>query len=248
MPKVSTWEWIQLWREAGGSWMSHTTHLQLSSAGPGSTSGKSWKKEHFPFLGEPEESREMEPFPGDQEGWGFPPSEAALTSYSEQDGERQICFQGSGWGDIYPCPAQSNSHPLEDSGKSFPCLSPALTQTFLSMQLLQAGLEGILSGHIHPKHLLGQGLLPGAARKHLVALPRTQGLQLGPAVPPWAGAVTPVRHTVLVELRQEGVRGGQGPGHSPEVGHGHTWSWVWWSFTLWRICFRIQMCPGVWAV
>lgn len=102
----------------------------------------------------------MEPFPGDQKGWGFPPSEAALTLYSEQDGERQICFQGSGWGEIYPCPAQSNSHPLEDSGKSFPCLSPALTQTFLSTQLLKAGLGGILSGHIHPKHLLRAGASP----------------------------------------------------------------------------------------
>lgn len=197
----------------------------------------------------------MEPFPGDQKGWGVPPSEAALTSYSVQDGERQICFQGSEWGEICLCPAQSNSHPLEDSGKSFPCLSPALTQTFLSMQLLQAGLGGILFGHIHPKHLLGQGLLPGVAQKHLVALPRTQGLQLGPAVPPWAGAVTPCgaqEHLVLphelVEPRQEGVRGGQCPAGSPEVGHGHTWSWAWWSFTLWRICFRIQMCPGVWAV
>lgn len=110
--------------------------------GHGSTS--QWEKlgkGHLLFLGEPDESREMKPFPVVSlglEGLGSPSIKTSI----DQDiylsaGQREALdanlFQGSKWGKICLCLGQSNSHSLENSGKSSHSPTPALTQTFLSI-------------------------------------------------------------------------------------------------------------------
>lgn len=177
----------------------HSPPARIPRAMAPPASGKSWKRNtSSPWVNQTWAGSwsHSQRYPWDQEEWGVPPPNPALTTYPAQDGEGhwgQVWFQGREWGKICSLSWTVQFPFFGGFGGKLPPSYPS-SLTDLTLHAAPEGRDGRGSGCPHPSQTAPQDRSTAEDGSETPWGPNGNwggSWEQGLAVPPWEGPVAP---------------------------------------------------------